>query len=104
MKGQIVPSATGFLAFESEDGRHHEITNCFSASIENVADYANFGHIMERVPTGERRIHAEFRVTQFVVDENPPKKDYDYDAEVVEEPPELPEGGKFLTSGPGWPD
>lgn len=121
MKGQIVPGnhavGQGFLVFETEDGTHHEITNCFSASIENDMRERHNPFIVEMRPTGDRTIQAEFRVSGFTIDDKPPaKKDYDVDAEAVEDYVEITEFGQEpgegrklpalpeRTDGVGWPE
>lgn len=119
MKGQIVPgnrsAGQGFLVYEAEDGTHHEITNCFRADGEPLrGEYVHYGEHSMFIPRPpvERVINAEFRVSEYTMDDTrPAKQDYDYEATVVEDAGELPSRqrelpapSRELPGGVGWPE
>ena len=87
MKGQIVPGGPGKpVVFETQDGEHHEITNCLVARMSPI-ERQRLTYIDDLFPPPrEYEMHAEFRLTEFTIKRD---KGYDYDAEAFEEADEI---------------
>jgi hypothetical protein len=111
MKGQIVPGDPGhMLAFETEDGEKHAITNVTAASMERRMGHGYhypLGFMQDGPPLGWR-ITADFEVSEYRLNDHDTEQyDFDAEAEEIVDPHELPGSLPALpesTDGVGWPD